>query len=244
LFPENILRLLKLLPELFIPRNRPSRRADTVDEVLGLFRGIVGPVAMDLAEILAATFQDDEGPETGELSESDMRRIAVHEAGRAVIYLHFFPDRLLGVQIWNRQGRGGEVQVKAQAFDNREDASALIATYYGGLAAEELYIEGGISDGCELDIATATNIAIAHVDLFGVHKGEAPISYTIEGTILNEKRINAITAVLLESFRKAQTILKEEKAAVLAIAEALLQKKRLDHEELLALHAQHVAKKT
>ncbi len=188
--------------------------------------------------------------ELGYRRESDLapierRRIAYHEAGHAVAayYLleRYFPAY---VTIHQRSGLEG-----AEAFalprpketiktHNKEELLAEIQVSLASRAAEELFLDTNL-DGVAGDLMHATRIATAYVGLYGMDNSLFSYGAFIEiggSAGLNAPRLTErVEAVLQSQLRAVKRLLQEHREALIAVAEALIDRDELTAEDVKEL---------
>jgi cell division protease FtsH len=186
------------------------------------------------------------------LGEEDRRRIAYHEAGHAILGL-VVPgaDPVQRVTI---VPRGQALGVTYQRPDSdrynypEEYLRARIIGILGGRAAEEL-VFGTRTTGAQNDIEQATHLARNMVTRWGMSDrlgmvNLAPRENPYLGTVdvyaprqYSEATAAAIDAevqrVIQECHDEARRLLQEHRAALDALARALLERETLDEEEIL-----------
>jgi cell division protease FtsH len=182
----------------------------------------------------------------------DRRRIAVHEAGHALVACSL-PDTdpvhkltivgrglsALGYTLY----RPGEDRV----LHTRTWLGNYIATLLGGTVAEEV-VFGEFSDGATSDLQRATEVARKMVAEFGMSpklgrvwlsaapgEGASPACCEETGREVDLE----VRRILDEGLALARTILEERRPALDAITEALMARETLDSRELQEILDEH-----
>jgi cell division protease FtsH len=192
------------------------------------------------------------GPKREEvLTVSDKKRIAYHEAGHALIaWLEPEGDKPLKVSIIPR-GRTLGVNISVPEEERYHHGvdyfKAKLSVLMGGRAADKL-IYGQPDAGAEQDIKQATKLARYMVTHWGMSERLGPMSFRIgeehvflgkeiqeprdfsEGTaqIIDEE----VQKLLREADQKAYELLRDNRAELDRIVDALLEKEELDRKEI------------
>lgn len=175
------------------------------------------------------------------LEPDEVRRIAVHEAGHAVVGLSLHPDEILGATVLPQGCSSGHVQLyRAEECPSvtriEEDVMILLA----GRVAEQL-VDHELYLGSESDLKKAATrileLATEHA-VYGYryliggirHRGDSEALKDELGRLLDEK--------MGELSASAEVIICEHKAAYKRIMAALIDRKSLTRDELLDLFAE------
>jgi cell division protease FtsH len=140
-----------------------------------------GGQAIEARDFAAATDKIVLGdPREGKLGAKERRRVAVHEAGHAVV-AHFEPEGepLRRVSILPRGLTLGATQQAADEdrhLATRAELRARLAVLMGGHAAEELVLDD-VSTGAENDLRAATELATKMVAHYGMSAELGPVYY-------------------------------------------------------------------
>jgi len=194
------------------------------------------------------------------LTEAERRRIAVHEAGHAIVgRLAPDYDPVHKVSILPR-GRALGATVFLPEHDRRSVSrrrlESEIATALGGRAAEEIVFgKEAVSTGAADDIERATRIARDMVTRFGLSPAMGPVAYgkeedevflgrpvTRRAEVSGEtaRRIDAeMRAIVERNHERARRLLTEHRDVLERMAEALLAHETLDASQIDALMAGH-----
>ncbi len=185
------------------------------------------------------------------VTKEEMRMVAYHEAGHAVIGLKVSAAEVVQkITIIPRGNAGGYTMMtpKKETYNfKKSELEAKIMSYMGGRAAEQIiYGKGEVSTGASDDIARATAIARAMVTQYGM-SALGPISYERDqGTqflgstettkeysdALAERIDQAIRELILVAENKALKTINSNKALLELIAEELLSKETIVLEEI------------
>jgi len=173
------------------------------------------------------------------MTEAEARRIALHEAGHAFMAM----------------GRRGDVKVEYATIERRENALGLVAysfenerythTYEEMLGqiesclasrAVEIEIMHEPMSGFSGDLNTATRIAVGMINVYGMDDMLVSIP-GIGGTSIPAASVNRI---LQKRMAICRALVIKHQALVLEIADALMEKKELDGDELYAIFHKHI----
>ena len=186
------------------------------------------------------------------LSEEDRKRVAYHEGGHALLGLlipHADPVRRVTI-VPRGQALGVTYQMP---FDDRYNYSeeymrARIVGALGGRAAEQL-IYNEVTTGAESDFKQVTNIARQMVTKWGMSHTLGLVSYGgsedevfLGRELATQRNYSDETAgrideeikrIVDECYQLAMTTLREHRAQLDTLAEALLEHESLDEKEIL-----------
>lgn len=184
------------------------------------------------------------------ISEHDRKLTAYHEAGHAVV-AKLLPnaDPVHQISIIPRGMAGGytmHLPAEDRSYTSKSRLKDEMVGLLGGRVAEKL-IMGDISTGAKNDIDRASNIARSMVMEYGMSDEVGPISF---GTDHNEvflgrdigrsrnfseeigsKIDQEIKGLIDEAYGKAESLLTEYVGKLHAVAQALLEKEKLEAEE-------------
>ncbi len=188
------------------------------------------------------------------ITEEEKKVTAYHEAGHALVAL-FIPgaDPVHKVSIIPR-GRAMGVTMylpeQEKYNETRDGLHTRICTLLGGRVAEEI-IFSSITSGASNDIERATAIARKMVCEWGMSETLGPLAFgEKEGEVFlgrdmgHVKNYSEATAIEIDSeirrivgdnYERTRKILLEQKAALVTVAEALLEKENLDGAEINAM---------
>ncbi len=181
-----------------------------------------------------------------ELTPIDRRRIAYHEAGHAVssYYLmeRYFPAYVTIHQRSDLEGAAAfalprpKESIKTMS---KEDVLARIQVSLAARASEELFLDLNMT-GVTSDLESATQLAAAYVGAFGMDG--TLISYAAFANPLSGSpgfNIPDLTkrteAILQSQFKAVKRLLQEHSEALIAVAEALIERDELVADEIKAL---------
>lgn len=184
------------------------------------------------------------------LGEEEKRRVAVHEAGHALV-AYFSPgaDPLEKVTIVPHGRALGVTQMAP--LDDRLNLPegylrARLAVALGGRTAEQLVL-GEVSSGAENDLEVATAYARKMVERWGMGRELGPVSISRDGALLPGSALSSpelssladreVVRLLQEAARQARAVLEQHRRALDALAEALMEQETVDRgqvEELVA----------
>jgi cell division protease FtsH len=192
------------------------------------------------------------------ITEKEKKKIALHELGHAMMALMSEnSEPLHKVTIIPRGMALGVTQQLPVADKHLYDKKELldrILVMLGGRAAEEVfYGKEGITTGAENDLQRATDLAYRMVSLWGMSDRIGPVSVSrisnpFLGGPMQSVEISPelardidleVKRLLTELYDKAKKILEENKEAILAVAEKLVEKETLSCEEVVSILKRH-----
>ena len=199
------------------------------------------------------------------ISEKEKRITAYHESGHAILFQvlpHVGPVHTISV-IPTGVGAAGytmPLPEKDEMFHTKTEILEQIMVDLGGRIAEELTF-GDITTGASQDIKNATARAKAMVMKYGMSDSIGMIDYGGEGEVFIGRDYghtreygeqtaslidNEIRGIVEDCYGKAKAILEENRPALKAVAEALIEKEKLDQFEFEAIfgEAMGIAPKT
>lgn len=168
-----------------------------------------------------------------------LRRLAIHEAGHALVAALELGTKGLVVALQDRDGAGGWVETgrSPDSAGTRAEIEALIRVMLAGHAAETVLL-GAPSAGAGGDLAQATKLAADLLGSWGLAGRERLLALgrASPAVILADPALRAEAGKLLAlQHRLACALIGRRRAAVLAIAERLLAERRLDGAAVAAL---------
>lgn len=186
------------------------------------------------------------------VSSEERQLIALHEAGHAVVGLIACPeDRLHKVTIQARGRSLGAAHFAPEAdrhLYSRRYLEGVIAKALGGRAAELIFLGADrVTSGAGSDLVQATSVARRMVGEFGMSTQVGLVSAdpAANGGAPSaglQSRIDAAVADLVQvQSERAEALVTQHRAAVEAIATALLEREVLDADEVIAIAEQHGA---
>lgn len=214
---------------------------------------------IELKDIEEAVIRVIAGPEKKSkvVSEQDKKLTAYHEAGHAVIQ-KLLPnaDPVHQISIIPR-GRAGGYTISLPRQDkfymSKSELEQEIVSLLGGRVAEKLVLND-ISTGAKNDIERSTNIARKMITEYGMSDVFGPITfgtdhdevfigrdlarsrnYSEEVAALIDKEIRG---VIDKGYNHAEQLLKDNISKLHAVAQALLEREKLDEKEFEEIFAQ------
>lgn len=188
------------------------------------------------------------------LPEALRLRMAIHEAGHAVVGLMVDAGEVISASIASSAVPGGGIQdgggvvFRAGGFRERTRAQVLdeMAVRLGGLAAEEVFLgdrSAGAGGSKGSDLHGATLSALTFEASYGFGEGFAYLSSSDEDELFATLRLDRylqvrVDKVLAGQFARAKKIVEGHRQEVERVAEALLAKGSLTGDELRDLVAQ------
>ena len=177
------------------------------------------------------------------VSDKDKKLTAYHEAGHAVVSWYLpTQTKVKEVSIIPRGVAGGYTMYKSDEdkyYISKTEMEEKLIALLGGRAAEKLVLDD-ISTGASNDIEVATQIAKDMVVKYGMNDVIGPISlkgengeYELEmfGKDMSDRIGAEVKSLIDTAYRDAQTILREHMDKLDKIAQALLQKEKVNEEE-------------
>ncbi|HEX6059770.1 MAG TPA: AAA family ATPase [Gemmatimonadaceae bacterium] len=184
------------------------------------------------------------------VSDEERRLVALHEAGHAIVGLVACPDdRLHKVTIEPRGRSLGAAHFAPDSdrhLHSRRYLEGVIAKALGGRAAELVFLgPDAVTSGAGGDLVQATSVARRMVAEFGMSdevglvsadpaaQGGAPSAQ------LQSKIDTAVRELIARQMERAETIVREHREAIDAVAEALLERSALLADEVHEIARRH-----
>lgn len=178
--------------------------------------------------------------------KNELRKIAIHEAGHAIVAIHLSPDSIYGASILPQGESAGHIQfIKDEKhFVSSSSAEKEIVVILGGRVAERIAL-GEMSLGSINDVTQAVGRMyelIIHHGIYGyefvvdpnMRMGEC---YMAEAT---KAKMNEVFKVQMDKLdRRAREIITDNRALFNAIVDALIEKKMLSRKELFDLKGKY-----
>ena len=227
--PEEIARILD---------GNSCAELETVINEAGIYAGFEGKEMIERDDLLRAVMRVIfNAPESiGFNDEYKLRRVAVHEAGHAVIGEVLEPESINLISV---NPHGGDVggftsyDRNAHYFYSISYMKERVISLLGGKAATEI-VYGEADVGCNKDLHRAFDIVERFVDNyceFGFDKFERNSS----SDVLCEKKETFVHAELDRYYSKAKQILIENRAFFDRLVDALVEKKTLTAKDIAEL---------
>ncbi len=162
-------------------------------------------------------------------SEEELRRVAIHEAGHAVVGEILQKNSVASVTISPRGESLGHVRQIPQEDINlyTEDyLSAQIGRCIAGAVAERMFM-GNQSTGVQSDFEQATNLARQMVV-----SGMSELGMVSEELLPQEQLHGAVSEILAQKETQVEEILSEYSAQVKQVADELLEKESMEGDAL------------
>ncbi|HEU4563134.1 MAG TPA: AAA family ATPase [Gemmatimonadaceae bacterium] len=184
------------------------------------------------------------------VSTEERRLIALHEAGHAIVGLIACPeDKLHKVTIEPRGRSLGAAHFAPEADKHlhpRHYLEGIIAKALGGRAAESVFLgPEAVTSGAGSDLVQATNIARRMVAEFGMSSEVGLVSADASAQggspsgALQSKIDEAVRTLITAQWARAEGLVREHRAAVEALADALVEREVLPADEVHAIAAAH-----
>jgi AFG3 family protein len=183
------------------------------------------------------------------MTPDEKRRVAFHEAGHAIAgWFLEYSDPLLKVTIIPRSsGALGFAQYlpKELALRTKEQIDDIVTMALGGRAAEEI-VFGSVTTGAQDDLRKVSNIIYSTIKDFGMSKELGNLAFPTEPNAYGqvERNYSESTAELIDREAKKEVsrlyertlqLLTEKKAEMTKVAELLLEKETITHDEIISL---------
>ena len=175
-------------------------------------------------------------------SEKDKKLTAYHEAGHAIVS-YYLPTQanVKEVSIIPRGVAGGYTMYKSDEdkyYISKTEMQEKLIALLGGRAAEKLVLDD-ISTGASNDIEVATQIAKDMVTKYGMSdslgpidfQGKEPYEMQLFGENIGDKIGAEVKALINTAYNDAITLLNEHRNKLDLIAQALLEKEKVNEEE-------------
>ena len=184
------------------------------------------------------------------VSDEERRLVALHEAGHAIVGLVACPDdRLHKVTIEPRGRSLGAAHFAPDSdrhLHSRRYLEGVIAKALGGRAAELVFLGAqAVTSGAGGDLVQATSVARRMVAEFGMSEEVGLVSAdpSAQGGApsaqLQAKIDVAVRELIARQMERAEAIVREHRAAVDAVAEALLERSALQADEVHEIARRH-----
>lgn len=189
--------------------------------------------------ILEEAFETFNSGEVKKWDESQLERVARHEAGHALLCClgGETPSYLTVVARGNHGGYMQRTENEGKAIYTKDELLARIRTSLGGRAAEIVYYgeRDGISTGASGDLISATNTARQIVCTYGMDEdfGLAVVAGTeaVSGIMPAEIR-EYVNRILREQMSNAVRLISENRDKIDSLVEALMVKNHLNGAEI------------
>lgn len=175
------------------------------------------------------------------MSDELRRRVAIHEAGHALVGWKTGMGTLDGVTIVPRSRALGVTlltQEEDTMLHTHSDLRARMATYLAGRGAE-LLVLGEASTGAANDLERASQIALMMVAETGLAGEFGPFSFKALGreaeALTLNKTLPCAVRLLQEMEVYTMGMLRHDKSALMALADALMEQETLTGDEALAI---------
>ncbi|HHH9443061.1 TPA: AAA family ATPase [Pseudomonas aeruginosa] len=162
-------------------------------------------------------------------SELDRKRVAVHEAGHALVGAALNAGRVEKITILPRgpaQGVTVILPTEDKQLHLQSELQAQIAMALGGRAAEE-EVFGMVSTGAAGDLQEATRIALAMVHSYGMANDDTLLSLSAlrdQGIEMDARDItDKVNSILKVEYQRAQALLETYRGALDRLVSTLLE---------------------
>jgi cell division protease FtsH len=176
------------------------------------------------------------------LAPLEKRRLAYHEAGHAIAQVKLLPRcRATHITIAKRLDSGGEAFVSYKPHEeivtqSADEVFADIQTLLASRASEELFLQTRLNN-VEGDLHRATQLALHYVAHWGMGEGFFSAAATLapERIYTDPALRREAEELLRRAYTEVRDLLDQHRAAVVAVAEALIEREDLNHDEIIDL---------
>jgi len=211
-----------------------------------------GKKIIEMSDVEEALVKVMMGPEKRSkvISEKDKKLTAYHEAGHAIVSRFLDNhDNVHQISIIPRGMAGGYTMYKPnedKSYASKLEMKEHIVSLLGGRVAEQLVLND-ISTGASNDIERATKIARNMVTRYGMSEKLGPIMYGANqeevflGRDFNSQKNYSekvaadideeVRAIILEAYKKAENILKQNMEKLHETAKILIEKEKINSDE-------------
>lgn len=172
------------------------------------------------------------------------RQVAVHEAGHAVAAIRLGISQNVTVSIIARQLAAGQTFMGADdRLLTREAMLRTVTALLAGRAAEEVVlgtVTGGSGGSATSDLAVATRLATEAITNLGLAEQPSLVWYGIDCADSPYLRYDGplakeVEALLASAYADACKLMTDEVRAVTALADALIARRALAHDDILKI---------
>lgn len=243
--PEGILNILRFhvrdnLPEQDLRSVAALMEGFTPAEVMETVRSARRTARIAARDLCAEDLRNAVLP-TVTISPAKLRRIAVHEAGHAVVAIVVGVGTVRSVRVGGRQGGGGVTSIAPDSsdLDTRQSIEGQVVGILGGRAAEIVLLgapSAGAGGSERSDLALATRLVACMELSFGL--GEDGLAYLGDAnTAIEELRLDRTTRQRVdERLQRLQAraceIVEKHRDQIADVADALIEKSFLSGEEI------------
>jgi ATP-dependent Zn protease len=181
------------------------------------------------------------------MTYADKRRLAYHEAGHAIAMVKLYKRyRVARATIEARHDIGAEALVSPRPTEEihtetKDELLAEIQVSLASRACEQIFLNEEMS-GASGDLAHATNTAERMVKLYGMNGSLMSLRGSLTGPGAGGGPSREVDRLLDQQFKRVKMLVEENRAATIAIAEALIEKHSLMGDEVYDLVAKAEAR--
>lgn len=181
---------------------------------------------LEMADLIVVAGRGD-----ADMPAEIQNRIAIHEAGHAVVNVFELGPEGLVVALQTRGNAAGWVEHigAGHTAGTRADIETRIRILLAGRAAEEVVL-GGVSAGARQDLVSATSLAANLIGSWGLGQRRLlSLGYDQAADILTEPALQKEAEALLEQlYDETVALVRDHEAALMRVAKRLLAERRLD----------------
>lgn len=181
------------------------------------------------------------------VSPTEKRTVAYHESGHALVgWLLPHTDALLKVTIVPRTSLAlgfAQYTPTEQRLFSKDELFERMCMALGGRAAEAITFNK-ITSGAQNDLQKVTRMAYAQVKVYGMNKNVGLVSFPEDSEEIGRrpysKRLAALIddevhSLIAQAYSRTEKLLQENRDKLSMLAEELLRKETLSHDEVAAL---------
>ena len=187
-------------------------------------------------EILEEAFETYNNGEVKKWDESQLERVARHEAGHAFLCWESgeTPSYLTIVARANHGGYMQHADQEGKAIFTKDELLAKIRTSLGGRAAEIVYYgeKDGVSTGASGDLVSATRMAQRIICAYGMDETFGLAAMPVETDAMTPEVRTAVNRILGEQMRDAIQTISENRDKIDALVARLMEKNHLTGPEI------------
>ena len=184
-------------------------------------------------------------------TEAELRVVAIHEAGHAVADCEFHPGDLAAVTLRANGSDGGRTISTRRRSRHMlaADVHLRLVGLLAGRAAEEVILgepSSGAGGAADCDLAIATQLAATAASALGLDVSAGlmwsglPDAANLPRMLVEDPALAArVRATLDRAYGDALALVRRRRAAIEALADALVERRALDGGEAAAIAARH-----
>jgi len=191
-------------------------------------------------DLLVEVFEEMVYGEKLNIAEKHLMTTALHEAGHALLSFEagerFYPEYATLVARGNYLGMVKCIDDETHQTFSKEDYLRRIRVSLAGRAAEIVFNgeEEGLTTGASNDLEQATYLAKAIISSYGMMEGHLPVISpdVMMQSALASMYYEKLNSILMEQLTLTIEVIKEHREALVKLAEAMIEKSRLETAEM------------